>query len=337
MGMGTSRYSIYGLVIETDFEFENRLIPADSEPPDIRFRCVDEAPVGFDVGGVPVFEAGDRGDGEPSFVIFRADGSELIHVHGSADFYLYDDRIDCQLLDPGKSHMIEILLLGTVLAYWLERNGVLALHASAAVKDGYAIGVAGLNGAGKTSLSASLLMRGGYRLLTDDILAVSFGDQTPLAHSGYPQMRMWPDLAAYFFDRVDDLEIVHPDFEKKRIAVGTGGFGSFCHGSVPLVGVLLPRRDDSVLEPEVEMLSDRDALVHLAAVSFIAGIAESALMQWERLPRLRRLAETVPVLSLSYPPGLSSLPEVAKVIDTQFENLVQSNSARRGIVSGSKT
>jgi len=181
-------YSLYGINMATEFRFDNRLTPASSGPPDITFVCQSRPAQTLDMTTLqPVYAAGDRGDGEPSFVLFRTDQVDMIHVEDVADFYLYRDRIVCHLLNQRRAYMVEILLLGTVLAYWLEQRGVVALHASAVVIDGCAVGFAGLNGGGKTSMAASLFELG-YQLLADDILAVTFNSEGPVAQPGYPRI-----------------------------------------------------------------------------------------------------------------------------------------------------
>lgn len=336
----TPTYSLYGITMATEFRFVNRLTPAEAGSPDVAFECRHNPPEDLDLTSLlPVFSGGDRGDGKPSFALFRVGHVDVVHVEAVADFYLYQNRIVGHLLDSERAYMIEILLLGTVLAYWLERRGVVALHASAATIDGCAVGFAGLNGGGKTSLAASLFARG-YRLLTDDILAVTLDAGGPVAHSGYPQMRMWPNLADYFVGGSDSLDIVHPDFDKRRVAVGEDGIGSFHPQPLPLVGLYLPRRttEGGARPPTFEPLPLRDAVVWLAGVSFVAPIAESGGMQPERLPRLRRVAEAVPVFSFSYPSGLSHLPEVAKSIDDHVRaHCLQSKSAPGGMRLDSNT
>jgi hypothetical protein len=38
-------------------------------------------------------------------------------------------------------------------------------------------------------------MQSGFQLLTDDALPLTLGDNAFIGQPGYPEMRLWPDLA----------------------------------------------------------------------------------------------------------------------------------------------
>jgi hypothetical protein len=85
------------------------------------------------------------------------------------------------------------LLIGQVLPLLAVLRGYETLHASAVVLDGVAFGLLGDPGAGKSTLAASLALRG-QRLLSDDVLAVSLGsDGLPIAHRGSLVLTLRPE------------------------------------------------------------------------------------------------------------------------------------------------
>ena len=57
-------------------------------------------------------------------------------------------------------------------------------------------------------------------------------------------MRMWPDEAQHFLGHYRDLEIVHPQLDKRRVVVGSEGFGTFCAEARPLACIYIPERRD---------------------------------------------------------------------------------------------
>ena len=141
---------------------------------------------------------GAAGDGGNLITVHRMDGFDVIHVANSADYYIWPEKIIAHLLNPRYRDRIEIDLLGWILSLWLELHHVLAIHASAVVTRHGAIGFISGNRGGKSALAAAFV-KGGYPLLTDDILAVGKGEGPGFfARPGYPQMRMWPDEAEYF-------------------------------------------------------------------------------------------------------------------------------------------
>jgi hypothetical protein len=117
----------------TDFSFVSRLVPGapreenhaqTGASADVSFTCQSELPLVTDLE--------------------KAGSLEVFPFPGMADFYCFKDRIICHLLDPACSELIEIFFLGEVLSFWLERQGVPALHASAVVAGEQAVEKGGI-------------------------------------------------------------------------------------------------------------------------------------------------------------------------------------------------
>ncbi|MBB6730635.1 aldolase [Cohnella zeiphila] len=96
---------------------------------------------------------------------------------------------------PGaEAKSIRIYLLGTCMGAILMQRRTLPLHGSAVVINGQAYAFVGESGAGKSTLAATFLKRG-YRLLTDDVIAVSPGKDgnPPVVIPAYPQQKLWQE------------------------------------------------------------------------------------------------------------------------------------------------
>ncbi len=258
-------------------------------------------------------------DGESASLLYRAPGFEVLRFPGLFDFYLFTDRIVCHLLDPGARSLVEIRLFGPVFAYWLERRGMPALHASAVGVEGRAAAFLSTHGAGKSGLAAAL-MRAGASLLTDDVLPLEENNGAFLGRPGYPQMRMWPDEATWFLGGCDGLPLVHPDLSKRRVPVGPDGFGTFCDDPLPLACLYLPDRlPDREAPIEIREISPRDALIELLRHSFTPLLVEAAGLQPARFDLLARLVLEVPVKRLRYPSDFDRLPRVAEALQLDLE------------------
>jgi hypothetical protein len=80
--------------------------------------------------------------------------------------------------------------------------------------DGGCIGFLGRSGVGKSTLAAALCRRG-YRLVTDDICAVSLApDATPSVSPGYPQMKLWADMLRQLGEPMAPLRRIRPQLDK---------------------------------------------------------------------------------------------------------------------------
>jgi hypothetical protein len=309
---GELRWTLYGLVVTTPHRFVNRLVETDA-PAHLWIRPVDAPPLaaGWDAVA-PSYRSPAMIDERQHFlVVLVTSDATVFRFTEVVDFFVMDDGIAFQLHDPAYAHMVELHLLGFVLSYWLERAGRPALHASAVVVDGHAVAFLSNHGGGKTSLAATLVGLG-YKLLSDDIVALTLTDGGPTAHPGYPQMRMWPEQARHFLGH-DDLELVHPGLTKRRVPVGPDGIGTFDGTPRPLAALYLPQRRDGG-EVAFETMPAGRALFELVRHTFLTGIVEGAGLATARFAALGAVAGRVPLRIVRYPNGLDLLPLVAERI-----------------------
>jgi hypothetical protein len=125
-----------------------------------------------------------------------ARGDLRLSVEGIGRFRITDgERIGWERADAGVSDQdIRTFLLGSAVGALLIQRGMLVLHGNALEKDGQAIVCLGHSGAGKSTL-AYALMQQGWRLLADDLVAV-----TPegMVLPGIPRIKLWHDAAKAF-------------------------------------------------------------------------------------------------------------------------------------------
>jgi hypothetical protein len=309
---GERRFALYGLVVTTPHRFANRLLETDA-PADLWIRPVDAPPL---AEGLDEVEASY---GSPAMIderqhflnLFVTPTATVFRFTEVVDFFVLDDGIAYQLHDANYDYMVELHLLGFVLAYWLERAGWPALHASSVIVDGHAIAFLSSHGGGKTSLAATMLHLG-YPLGSDDIVALTPAAGGFLARPGYPQMRMWPEQARHFVGH-DALEKVHPGLTKRRVPVGADGYGAFDGASRPLTALYLPQRRDGGGIAFATMPTGQ-ALFELVRHTFLVGIVEGAGVAARRFATLAEVVKRVPVRTVGYPNGLERLPEVVERI-----------------------
>jgi hypothetical protein len=306
---------LFGIDLASDFPFATCL-DAGEGPPEVTFSIclVAPEPPAWQQSPPVYISPWQTESGASASLLYRTPGFEVLRFPELLDFYLWPERISCHLLDARYHFLIELRLLGPVLAWWLESRGIAALHASAIAAGGRAAVLLSTHGAGKTGLAAAL-MRAGCELLTDDLLPVEERSGTFLGRPGYPQMRMWPDEAVHFLGGYEGLSLVHPELSKRRVPVGPDGYGAFCDDPLPLACLYLPERlPDSEVPVEIREVSPRDALIELVRHSFSPYLVEAAGLQPARFDFFARLVTKVPVRRLSYPTGFSRLPEVADAV-----------------------
>src|SRR4051812_17588635 len=174
-------------------------------------------------------------------LLYHEPQGEVLHFSKAGGFRIRPDIIEAYIPDSERD-LAELRLLGPVLSYWFERRGLPTLHASAVSSvRGFSIAFVSRHGGGKSGLGAAMV-REGFRFLTDDLLILEERDTGWEARPSYPCMRMWPDEAKYFLDDYTDLPRVRRGVEKRNVAIGKGGFGSFLDASVPLACIYLASR-----------------------------------------------------------------------------------------------
>jgi|WetSurMetagenome_2_1015567.scaffolds.fasta_scaffold251413_2 hypothetical protein len=318
---GMKRYRLYGLTLSSDFAFVHN-IPAGSGAPDVLFRSVRAPPVPDHWSRTsPAFASTGRTDnGEPLFSLYRMTEYVVIHFADLVDFYLWPGQIIAEVPDPSYDPVVEIHFLGEVLSIWLELHGLPAIHASAVVVNGGAIGFISTNKGGKSALAATMMMQG-CPLLADDILPLECCDGIVMGRPGYPQMRMWPDEADFFLGRYEHLEMVHPLYTKRRVPIGDGGFGLFCDDPQPLKALYIPERQEVHDTITIEPVSPSDALMELVRNSFSAQIVEALGLQVPRMNFFASLVLKVPIRRVTYPSGFKNLSLVRDALFADFEVL----------------
>ena len=312
---------LYGLTLASDFPFRNKF-PPGSGSPDLWFRRVQVTPVHNEWQTKrPVFTSkGRTDDGEPFLSVYRDKGYDVVTFASLVNFYLWPEKIIAEVLDPSHDHVIEIRFLGEIFSIWLELQGVPTVHASAVVVEDGAVGFMCTNKGGKSALAAAMMVAG-CPLLTDDILPLEVCDGTVIGRPGYPQMRMWPDEADFFFGGHANLEIVHPWYSKRRVPVGDGGFGRFCDGRQPLKALYIPERTEDHDPITIDPVPPSDALFELVSHSFSARIVEALGLQVPRMNFFATLVMQIPVRRVRFPSGFQNLSRVRDAIFKDLKEL----------------
>jgi hypothetical protein len=257
-----------------------------------------------------------EGEAVGSISFHRCGRASAIRFLDHADYYVWPDRIRCHLRRPRDAWLVEVQLLGMVLALWLELRGTPTLHASTAVVDGRAVAFLATKGGGKTT-AATALVAAGHQLLVDDLLALAITSSGVIGQPGYPMLRLWPEQADHFVGDHASLPLVHPEFTKRRVEVGSG-FGHFRREPAPLGRIYLPERRDDTGGVVIEPVPSREALIATVRNSFLHDAVHSFGLAGNRLRQLARVLDHVPVRRVSYPNGFDRLPELVAAVEADL-------------------
>ena len=289
-------YKAYGLRIRSTLPLPGLVEAEADEPTDV---AIEQGPVALD-----------------RWHEMNDDGMKLTGVAEDVmRFHILDgERITVDLLPGGDAEYAQAILTGELFAALLRQRGLLALHASCVAKDGHAVGFIGNSGWGKSTLAMHFVEQG-YRLLGDDVLAVSFENDEPVAIPGYPQVKLREDAGArYAAGSFGDLRAAHSQTDKRLYRCD----GAFQEDVIPLrrLYLLEPRRREVT---RVVALPPAEAFAALVAHTRGTKLLKNEAFTLAHFSQVQRLMEAVPVALLHREMALDALPEAYEAVRADLD------------------
>jgi hypothetical protein len=114
----------------------------------------------------------------------------MFHIPGTAIYAVREGReIEVSLCAGADPDTVRLFLLGTCMGILLMQRRMLPIHGSAVVIGGRAYAFVGESGAGKSTLAAAFT-KAGYRLVSDDVIAVRATASGTMVYPAYPQQKL---------------------------------------------------------------------------------------------------------------------------------------------------
>ncbi len=217
---------------------------------------------------------------------------------------------------PGvEEQVLRLFILGTTLAMLLHQRGeVTVLHASAVAIAGRGAAFVGVKGAGKSTMAAALQARG-HSLVADDIVAIVTTSGGPLVLPGFPYLKLWPDSVASLGYTPEELPRLRPELEKRGRRLTTG----FSSTPVPLHAVyVLGLGAEAAIQPLNAHEAWQELMGHWYGARFGGELIRSLGLSSQFL-QCAALARKIPVFRLIRPPALPALPQVARLVEAQWQ------------------
>ena len=126
----------------------------------------------------------------------------------------------CENSDP---YLLRVFLMCSCLGFIMIQRDIVAIHGGTIVIDNKAIILTGNRGAGKSTLTTGLRLKG-YPFISDDVAAIEIKDNIPMVKHGFPYQKLCSsamDKLGYdkekYFSFMSDTEIkylvnAHDDF-----------------------------------------------------------------------------------------------------------------------------
>jgi hypothetical protein len=200
---------------------------------------------------------------------------------------------------------IRTFLLGSAVGALLIQRGLLVLHGNGLEKHGEAIVCLGHSGAGKSTLAYALLQQG-WRLLADDLVAIS---PDGLVLPGIPRIKLWHDAARAFGLDPEQLPQMRQGMHK-YLLMGEGL--QRASEPIPLRALYLlhqRRHADSEAEERriTRISSQKAAALRLRNQAFRPRFVRGLGQEGANFMALAQLQRRVPLATLPVPAGIEAM------------------------------
>jgi hypothetical protein len=261
--------------------------------------------------------------GEPFLTVWTLAGGALFHLRYCEGIEFVVDRDGTEVWGTWPHTLTvedaSIYLLGPVLGLVLRLRGITCLHASAVDVGGQAIALIGPPGSGK-STTAAIFATSGYRVLSDDVVALADHGSAFLTQPAYPRLALWSDSVEALLGLPDALPQQTPTWPKCYLDLTKNGY-RFQPSALPLRAVyVLSKRDTNGETPLVHALPVRVGLTQLIENTYVSYLLDRT-MSVRDLDVLSRLVLNMPVRRLIPHANSAFLPRLRDVILEDFQAL----------------
>ncbi len=219
--------------------------------------------------------------------------------------------------DSAQDDMSSLHVLGSCTGALLFQRGLVPLHGNTVTGPGGAAMIVGRIGTGKSSTTFALLRRQ-YKLVADDISAISFDAEEPQVIPGFPRLKLWKSTLEHFGCDCQKFRRLRAGLDKYHYPVED----RFCATPQKLnsIYILQPTDAAGVRVRALAGLDKLDALrPHLYKIRF-----PDAIRNWPPLmQKMCRLADAVRVNIVERPRDGVTIEEVAEAIEQDLSGALQ--------------
>ncbi len=255
----------------------------------------------------------------PPFVQFEDAAGLHFHARDIGEFHISADgaTVSYSLAPLADNADVQYLLTGPVISLALQQQGEVLIHGAAVAHGCRAFAFAGPHATGKSTLAAAFSAVGAT-LLTDDVLPLRIAASQVMARRSVPWIKLKEDSLQAVGHDLSGLNLVWSLAEKRKVPMKRAAIEGAEFGLAAIY--LLDPRNDVDCKVKVTPLLNSEAVGGILANTYAAESLRGNRAA-RALDAASRIAETVPVRTISYHRSYENLPAIRDAILRDVEGL----------------
>lgn len=192
---------------------------------------------------------------------YRVNANEILFsLSDVGKFHIKNGKcLRCDPADKCSNSHFSVYIMGSGMGAILHQRGYMPLHGSCVTDRNNSILIVGDSGAGKSTLAAEFLSHG-WKLLTDDVAALSDIETTPMVQASYPSQKLWQDSMKQYEKTDEDIHSLYTSENREKFGVNVSEY--FYDGCCPLrlIVRLMPTNEVCSITP-IEGMAKLDQLM----------------------------------------------------------------------------
>lgn len=290
-------YKVYGLNIESEIKIPELIILEKENEPNIDVTIyIDKMPESINI-------AKEQGRLEG----FRK--KEMwFYIKDIATYYIKNGQeIVIEPYINIDNHYIKTYILGSAFGLLLIQKNIVAIHGGTVVINDKAIICTGDTGAGKSTLTSALRLKGA-KLLADDVSAIDIKDEI-MVYPAYPQQKLCGDAVRKLgYDTGDFIRI---DEGRDKYAIPSKD--RFIHNSVKLKAIFEITVED-VEKVQITELKGSEKMSAIMRNIYRRYVTDIAGLDREYFKKCLKVTRDIDVYKVTRPKDIFTVSEQIKII-----------------------
>lgn len=303
------KYRVYGLNIESEIELDELIKLNNNE---------NNIDVTISYGSVPQRV---KDEIDKTTCVSMGKNNLCVYVKDIAIYQVMDgNKIIIDTLGDINNERIKSFLLGWAFGVLFVQKNTIAFHGSTLTHGEKAFIIAGRSHSGKSTL-ASILIKNGYKFLSDDVAPVDIHENEIIIHPAYPQQKLCKDTMEMLGYDVKNYRLNRKVNDRERYKVHVDDI--FIDKPLPIVAIFEIEVGDSNQRLEIKKMEGIDRIDCLLDNIYFLHVERRSGMRAGYFRQCLEIVKKVPVYKIIRPDGKFTADEQMDLVESVLLNQVE--------------